>query len=113
MACLCVAAYVLTAGILTAQGPSAKPAAMVAPPAAPADAIANFPVATDPVLMQAMEAELHRAMSELGTEQAPSSSEAYCFGKRCSSPKPYFVSFTVADSAERDHPGAVWSDRSF
>src|SRR5471032_134855 len=96
---LFVAACVLAAGTLSAQGPSAKPAAMVAPPrVAPADAIANFPVTTDPVLMQAMETELHRAMSELGSAQAASAAKPAASLKDTPSPKPYFVSFTVEDN---------------
>jgi predicted Zn-dependent protease len=52
-------------------------------PAAPAV------VTSDPALMKAMEAELHRAMAELGS--GPSSS-----GKP--TPKPYFVSYSVSDN---------------
>ncbi len=65
----------LAAPVLLAETP--KPAAT--------PAVAS----TDPALMKAMEAELHRAMAELGS--APSSS-----GKP--TPKPYFVSYSVSDN---------------
>jgi hypothetical protein len=89
---LCGAAVVLAAGILHAQGPSAKPVDPVALPlAASGDAIAGFPVTTDPVLMQAMEAELHRAMTELGT--AASVAKPAASAKDTASTKPNIVIF--------------------
>jgi len=95
-----LATVVFAAGMLHAQGPSAKPAAMVKPPstAVATDAIAGFPVTTDPVLMQAMETELHRAMTELGSAQAASTAKVSTSPKDAASTKPYFLSFTVADA---------------
>jgi predicted Zn-dependent protease len=56
------------------------------------------PPVGDPVLMQAMEAELHRAMAELGTvETAPPGSQKRDMGHP-SSLKPYFISYSVADA---------------
>ncbi|WP_263383011.1 metallopeptidase TldD-related protein [Granulicella arctica] len=43
----------------------------------------------DPILMQAMEAELHRALASLGTAPAANAESAQ--------PKPYFLSYAVAD----------------
>ncbi len=43
----------------------------------------------DPLLMQAMEAELHRALASLGTAAAT--------GTENTQPKPYFLSYAVAD----------------
>ena len=45
--------------------------------------------ASEPVLMQAMEAELHRAMTSLGSTNTTGDN---------AQPKPYFVSYGVADS---------------
>ncbi|SEG61401.1 Predicted Zn-dependent protease or its inactivated homolog [Bryocella elongata] len=56
------------------------------------------PVAGDPVLMQAMEAELHRAQTELGataTQAMPAAGKASA--KVTAQPKPYFLSYSVAD----------------
>jgi len=60
--------------------------------------MAGFPVPTDPVLMQAMETELHRAMTELGTTPAASTAKPSASAKDAASPKPYFLSFSVADA---------------
>lgn len=48
------------------------------------------PVAGDPLVMQAMETELHRAMVDLGATPAIAS--------KVTQPKPYFVSYSVADA---------------
>ena len=80
-------------GSLTyAQGPAAKDAR---PHDVTADPNALKPVSSDPPLMQAMEKELHRAVVELGN--TPASTE----NKTASSAtplKPYFLSYSVADS---------------
>jgi TldD protein len=92
---------------MAAQEPAAiaKAMAKTAAPAVaktPMDGMAGFPVSTDPVLMQAMETELHRAMSELGTAQASnltaSPAKPSASSKDAASPKPYFVSYSVADA---------------
>jgi TldD protein len=76
---------VAAASAVVAQGPSAAAAGL---PAAAA------PVASDPVLMQAMSTELDRAMSELGSAVTPVAD-----GKSATAqPKPYFVSYSVADA---------------
>jgi predicted Zn-dependent protease len=48
------------------------------------------PVVGDPVLMQAMETELHRAMTDLGNAPAA--------GEKTPAQKPYFLSYSVADA---------------
>jgi len=48
------------------------------------------PAASDPVLLQAMDAELHRAISELGNTAAPDA--------KTPAPKPYFLSYSVYDA---------------
>jgi predicted Zn-dependent protease len=48
--------------------------------------------AADTVLLDSMQAELHRAMSSLGTSASPASSKA------APTPKPYFLSYSVADA---------------
>jgi TldD protein len=47
--------------------------------------------ATEPALMQSMQTELHRAMTSLGTAMQPGQSDD-------AQPKPYFVSYSVADA---------------
>jgi predicted Zn-dependent protease len=47
------------------------------------------PEATEPVLMQSMETELHRAMTDLGTASPKDDKTP---------PKPYFLSYSVADA---------------
>jgi len=54
---------------------------------------AQTPAAKDPVVMQAMSAELTRAMSELGS--APVATDAK---KPVETPKPYYLSYSVADA---------------
>jgi TldD protein len=68
-----------------AQGPSASSAA----PAAAASSAAS-----DPVLLDAMDAELHRALADLGNA-TPATSEAKAGAAQ---PKPYFLSYSVADA---------------
>lgn len=59
-------------------------------------------VAQDPVLMQAMETELHRAVADLGNAITPVASSSDKSGKseKALALKPYFLSYSVAD-AER------------
>ena len=73
-----------------------KPAAKGNPPAADANKPANSatPVAKDPVLMQAMDAELHRAMAELGNAITPADKSS----SKGLQQKPYFLSYSVADA---------------
>jgi predicted Zn-dependent protease len=62
---------------------------------APVDAAVNPARAgADPVIIQAMEAELKRAISSLGTQPAASPDSA--------TPKPYFLSYAVADATNID-----------
>jgi predicted Zn-dependent protease len=53
--------------------------------------------APSPVLIQAMESELHRAMASLGSTSASTSP-----GQDKTAPKPYFLSYAVADAASID-----------
>jgi TldD protein len=55
------------------------------------------PGTNDPVLVQAMEAELHRAMSELGSAITPVSTPAAASDKTPPQ-KPYYLSYSVADA---------------
>jgi len=71
-----------------AAGPPAKPGNSTASAAAVNNAAA--PAAQDPVLMQAMSTELGRALSSLGTAATSTSATPQ--------PKPYFLSFSVADA---------------
>ena len=71
-----------------AAGLPAKPGNSTASVAAANDAAA--PAAQDPVLMQAMSTELGRALSSLGTAATSTSATPQ--------PKPYFLSFSVADA---------------
>ncbi|HEY1743208.1 MAG TPA: metallopeptidase TldD-related protein [Granulicella sp.] len=76
----------LTAGTLMyAAEPPAKPSA----PVAAANSAAT-PAAQDPVLMQAMSSELDRALSSLGAAATSTSATPQ--------PKPYFLSYSVADA---------------
>ena len=78
----------LTGGVQVAGavGPDAKATAL--------------PKGNDSVLMQAMEAELTRAMSSLGTGPAVvQAATAAGKGEAQPQPRPYFISYTVADSA--------------
>jgi len=60
---------------------------------AAADPNALTPVESDPALMRAMETELHRAVTDLGTAPAAEGK-----GKDAPPPKPYFLSYSVADA---------------
>ena len=74
---------------------SAPVAGVNAPEAAtPADTAA----AQDPVLIAAMEAELHRAMGALGTAITPAAAADATHGKAIGQPRPYFLSYAVADT---------------
>jgi TldD protein len=59
----------------------------------PAPAI--VPAAQDPVLMQAMETELHRAITELGSAMTPLAASV---AEKTPPQKPYFLSYSVADA---------------
>jgi predicted Zn-dependent protease len=86
--CLPLTALALTS--LAWAAPAAngdKPAPVAAPSATP--------VASDPVLMQAMDAELHRAMTELGNAITPAGPVD---PKKTTPQKPYFLSYSVADA---------------
>jgi TldD protein len=55
--------------------------------------------AADAILMQAMESELHRAMTDLGNPTAPALVPASASSPAATSPlKPYFLSYSVADA---------------
>jgi TldD protein len=64
--------------------------------AAPAARTQAAPGTNDPVLVQAMETELHRAMSELGSAITPADASA----KGAPAQKPYFLSYSVADAEQ-------------
>lgn len=55
-------------------------------------------VGQEPVVMQAMEAELHRAMDELGNAIKPVDSSGKRGSTTMAGQKPYFLSYSVADS---------------
>jgi len=76
-------AALFAAGALDAQR-AARAASNVAPPSPVA---AVKPVAADTVLVNALDAELKRAMSSLGTD-----------GPASQQPKPYFISYAVDDA---------------
>ena len=82
-AVMATAAVMLAPTPLRAQGPTAHNAAP--DPGAAASA-------SDPVLLNAMDAEMHRALAELGS--APGASDA----KKPAPPRPYFMSYSVADA---------------
>ena len=58
----------------------------------------STPVANDPVLMQAMDAELHRAMAELGNAITPVAAATDKSSSKLPAQKPYFLSYSVADA---------------
>ena len=70
------------ASLATAQGPSAKPSPVA--PSATADT-------SDPVLLNSMQNELHRALNDLGHVSASAKSTM-------PPPAPYFLSYSVADA---------------
>jgi predicted Zn-dependent protease len=78
-------------------------------PAADAEAEPKLPRPTPPpVLVQAMQAELKRAMSELGNQPASGSDNA--------TPKPYFLSYAVSDASNIDisaQYGAITASNQF
>jgi hypothetical protein len=55
------------------------------------------PIANDPVVMQAMDAELHRAMTQLGNAITPVGPAGNSSAKTPAQ-KPYFLSYSVADA---------------
>ena len=62
-----------------------------------APAVSGSPAGVaDPVLMQAMETELHRASVELGNAIRPASASGPA--SAAAQPKPYFLSYSVADA---------------
>ena len=74
-------AALIAAGALGAQ----RTASSAAPPS---PASASRPVAGEPVLVNALDTELKRAMSSLGTDGAAGAQQ----------PKPYFLSYAVDDA---------------
>jgi predicted Zn-dependent protease len=79
---LLLATAPLAAATKHASPPPAKPST----PAAPAD----------PVLLDAMQSELHRAMNSLGSSVTASATNTG--GPSAQQPKPYFLSYSVADA---------------
>jgi predicted Zn-dependent protease len=81
-----------------AAGPAENAVAEVNP-AAVAQQVAA-PAAPEPVLMQAMETELHRAIAELGSAITPvaSTSDKAGGSEKTPAQKPYFISYSVADA---------------
>jgi predicted Zn-dependent protease len=67
-------------------------AATAATAASTADKKNDVPAVGDPLLMQAMETELHRAMAELGSASAANA--------KTPALKPYFISYSVADAEQ-------------
>ena len=97
-----LAACTWCAGPVQAQSKKAAAKEVVAAPKA------------DPVLLDAMDAELHRALKDLGT--APETgAKAVPASQTQPQPKPYFLSYAVADSENLSinaEYGAVTSDNS-
>jgi predicted Zn-dependent protease len=74
-------------------------AALAVPPQQDIAVASSAPAASpggDPVLIQAMEAELHRASAELGKAITPVASTSSA--SAAPQPKPYFLSYSVADA---------------
>jgi TldD protein len=63
--------------------------------AAPSAVLPSAPTTKDPVLMQAMETELQRAIQDLGNAMTPVATKT---GSKTPAPKPYFLSYSVADA---------------
>jgi len=83
-----ILAIVFVAGLSAAGALDAQRTALAATNAAPASSITTAkPVVGEPVLINAMDAELQRAMSSLGTD-----------GAAAQQPKPYFLSYSVDDA---------------
>jgi len=88
--CLPLVALALAA---TSAAYAAGPAQNAAPQTVAAPQVAA-PTMQGPVLMQAMEKELHRAIADLGSSAAPVASTR----EKALEKKPYFVSYSVADA---------------
>ncbi len=82
------------------QSPVVKGAAKKGAASGAASALKAVPA--NPVLIDAMEAELHRAMGALGTAIAPTSAPVVASGGKAKplaeQPRPYFLSYSVADA---------------
>ncbi len=79
----------------------AKGGARPGPELSPKPGIKTAPtadVAPDPVLIGAMEAELHRAMGTLGSAIVAASPGEAAHTKTLGQPRPYFLSYAVADT---------------
>jgi predicted Zn-dependent protease len=77
------------AGILAAGAPGTQHDALAASDAAaPSSGQSSKPVAGDPVMVNALDTELKRAMSSLGADGAAAAQQ----------PKPYFLSYAVDDA---------------
>ena len=83
-----ILAIAFVAALSVAGALDAQRTALAATNAAPASSITTAkPVVGEPVLINAMDAELQRAMSSLGTD-----------GAAAQQPKPYFLSYSVDDA---------------
>ena len=82
----------------TAGAHLSKTVARAAPDANAKSAAAPAHVGGDPVLIVAMESELHRAMGALGAAVVPASGDAKVADGSKTSPRPYFLSYSVADA---------------
>jgi predicted Zn-dependent protease len=83
-----ILAIAFVAGLSAAGALDAQRTALAATNAAPASSITTAkPVVGEPVLINALDAELQRAMSSLGTD-----------GAAAQQPKPYFLSYSVDDA---------------
>lgn len=80
--------FLLTSPFAVAKAPAEKRVAAGAEPAA----------SKDPVLIAAMEAELHRAMGALGSAIAPATAADATHTRAIGQPRPYFLSYAVADT---------------
>jgi predicted Zn-dependent protease len=83
-----ILAIAFVAGLSAAGALDAQRTALAATNAAPASSITTAkPVVGEPVLINALDAELQRAMSSLGTD-----------GAAAQQPKPFFLSYSVDDA---------------
>ena len=83
-----ILAIAFVAGLSVAGALDAQRTALAATNAAPASSITTAkPVVGEPVLINALDAELQRAMSSLGTD-----------GAAAQQPKPFFLSYSVDDA---------------
>ncbi len=98
-------AGVSLAGLLTAAAPAQRPAALAgASPAFASSATAAKPAAGESLLLNALDAELKRAMASLGSDGAAGAQQ----------PKPYFLSYDVSEAGMADITaqfGAITSSR--